>query len=103
MLRPKKMKKVRLIVLKSQTGGLVKERHEAGLVDIRKTKHEGLDEGRPLGPFDEVSAQLLKLRASLTIMEGTTGKKETAEPNLMRGAVALEVARELDIEERIRK
>ena len=102
MFRPKSMKKVRLIVLKSHVGDLVKDLHEAGLVDIRKTRHEGLDEGRPLGTFDELSAELVKLRGVLSLMEAALPKKDAHVPVAMDGKDALEEARNLGFDAKLR-
>ncbi len=103
MFRPKSMKKVRLIALKAHVEDLVRDLHEAGLVDIRKARHEGLDEGRPLGSFDEISAELLKLRTVLSLMESSLGKKERHEPRAMPGREALEEARNLGFDARLRE
>ena len=103
MFRPKSMRKVRLIVLKSHVQNLVRDLHEAGLVDIRKTKYEGLDEGRPLASFDELSAQLLKLRAIYSVMEGVAGKRQGEEPKIIDGAKALAESKALGVEEELRR
>ncbi|HSB46988.1 MAG TPA: V-type ATPase 116kDa subunit family protein [Candidatus Bilamarchaeum sp.] len=103
MFRPKKMKKVRLIVLKSQVGSLIKELHEAGVVDIRKARHEGLEEGRPLTYFDEVSAELLRLRSALALMESALGKKDSREARITSAKDALAEARGFAAEGRLRE
>jgi V/A-type H+/Na+-transporting ATPase subunit I len=103
MFRPKKMSRVRLIVLKAHVGDLVRDLHEAGLVDIRKSAYTGLDEGRPLASFDAISAELLKLRAVLSVMEGALGKLPAGEPKVVDGAKALSEARGLAVEEQLRK
>ncbi|MEW6748746.1 MAG: V-type ATPase 116kDa subunit family protein [Candidatus Micrarchaeota archaeon] len=95
MLRPKKMRKVRLIVLKSHVGNLVKDLHKAGLVDIRNTKFDGLEEGRPLPGFDEISAELLKLRRMLSMMESVVGSAAQKEPELIDGQEAIEQSKNL--------
>ncbi|MFH2100490.1 MAG: hypothetical protein ABII71_00170, partial [Candidatus Micrarchaeota archaeon] len=69
MFKPAAMQKVRIIALKSHVEDLIKTLHEAGLVEIKKTAIEGLGKGRPLEFFDEVSAQLIRLRAILSMME----------------------------------
>jgi V/A-type H+-transporting ATPase subunit I len=102
MFRPKKMTKVRLIVLKSQVEGLVRELHEAGLVDIRKSVYEGLEEGRPMASFDELSAELLKLRTDLAVMESAHPQKPGGEPGLMDGRKALEESRRLEVSRKLR-
>jgi V/A-type H+-transporting ATPase subunit I len=103
MFRPKSMKKVRLIVLKAHVQRLIKDLHEAGLVDIRKTVHKGLDEGRPLPSFDDLSAELLKLRTVLSVMEESVGRKDTAEPGIIEGAKALAEAKSLGFDEQLRR
>jgi V/A-type H+-transporting ATPase subunit I len=94
------MRKIRLIVLKSQTENLVKELHEAGVVDIRKAKHEGLEDGRPAPSFDGISADLLRLRSALGIMESVT-PKSAYEPKLIADAITK--TKSLNIDETVKK
>lgn len=101
MLKPKPMKKIRIIVLKSVVEKLIKELHEAGLVDIRKSRYEGLEEGRPLASFDDVSAQLLKLRSLLSLMKANAGPV-ALKPKIMDWEEALEKARGLEVEPQIK-
>ncbi|MFN7990812.1 MAG: V-type ATPase 116kDa subunit family protein [Candidatus Micrarchaeia archaeon] len=97
------MKKVRVIVLKSQVEDLIRELHEAGLVDIRKSVHKGLDEGRPLASFDGISAALLSLRSMLAMMEPALGKgARHEEPKIIDGSSALAAAGKLDAHDRIK-
>lgn len=103
MFRPKSMKKVRLIVLKTHVGGLIRDLHEAGLVDIRKTLHKGLDEGRPLASFDELSADLLKLRTVLSLMESSIAGKDSKEPAMMEASKAMAEARSLGFDEHLKQ
>ncbi len=102
MFRSKKMKKVRVIVLKSQAGDLISELHEAGLLDIRKTVHGGLEEGRPLPSFDEISVELVKLRADLAIMESALGPGYGRQAKPMDGQKALAASKALSIGQRLR-
>lgn len=102
MFRPKSMKKVRLIVLKSHLADLVRDLHEAGVVDIRKSAHEGLDEGRPLASFDDISAELLKLRTVLSLMESSLEGKDDSKIEDIGGAQALDEARTLVAAERLK-
>ncbi len=69
MLKPKEMKKIRAIVLKSQVEDLIVALHKAGIVDITKTAYDGLEEGRPLDSFDVISAHLLKLRTAYSLIK----------------------------------
>lgn len=103
MFRPKKMRRVRLIVLKSAVEPLIKDLHLAGIIDIRKTKYSGLDEGRPLASFDEVSTELLKLRTLLAMMEPALGRKEHKQPAAMEGHKAMAESKALSpLEEKLR-
>jgi len=108
MLRTKRMKKVRMIVLRSSAESLIKSLHESGLMQIDQTRHKGLEEGKPLKSFDESSALLMKLRAALSIMEGALGKKILAAPKSTESSKtidiqsAMEEARGSDLEERLR-
>ncbi len=91
MFRAKEMKRVRILVLKSKAEELIAGLHEAGVMDIRKSAYEGLEDGRPLLSFDELSAELLKLRAILTLIESSIGKQE-AEGELIPGVRAMKEA-----------
>jgi V/A-type H+-transporting ATPase subunit I len=102
MLNPKKMKKVRMIVLKSAVEKLIKDLHRAGMVDIRQSKYEGLEEGRPLATFDEVSAQLLKLRSVLSVMESNIDSTDET-PKIIDGMAALEKAENLKVGDRLKE
>jgi V/A-type H+-transporting ATPase subunit I len=97
------MKKVRILVLKSKLEGLIKDLHTAGVVDIRKSSYEGLGDGAPLASFDRLSAGLLGLRAALSIMEASLGKrKDEAEPELIDGAKALEETEKFAVGEKLK-
>ena len=102
MLRPKKMKKARMIVLKSSIESLIKDLHKAGLVDIRKTGYEGMEEGRPLASFDEVSAELLKLRTVLSLMKANLKEKHEEEPRIIRAKEALEQAKRFEVSDSLK-
>ncbi len=101
-MKPKTMKKVRIIVLKAAVESLIKDLHEAGLLDIRKSRYEGLDEGRPLTSFDEVSAELLKLRSLLAVMRSNIGKVEV-KPETMDSRTALDRAKKLEVGDRLKE
>ncbi|MBI5228111.1 hypothetical protein HY988_05970 [Candidatus Micrarchaeota archaeon] len=107
MFVPKKMRKVRIIVLKAEVEKLIKDLHEIGLVQISKIRYEGLDEGRPLPAFDELSAYLGKLRAIFAIMEQELGKaamQNTEETKLLEPYEAIAQVKTLNtaIENRIK-
>lgn len=101
MLKTKQMKKVRIIVLKSVVERLILDLHEAGLVDIRKSSYDQLEDGRPLKQFDEVSAQLLKLRSLMSVMESNMGQID-AEPEIIDGNEALVKSHMLEVGERLK-
>lgn len=103
MFRPKHMKKARIIVMKADVEKLIRDLHEAGLVDIRKARHAGLDEGRPLSAFDEVSAELLKLRSMLSVMKKHVGDYQEKEQKILNAQEALFESKSLDIGVMIRK
>jgi V/A-type H+-transporting ATPase subunit I len=102
MLKTKPMKKVRIIVLKSVVEKLIRDLHKAGLVDIRKSQYEGLEEGRPLESFDEVSAELLKLRSLLSVMESNIGQI-SVEPEIIESKDAMERSRNLRVGQRLKE
>jgi len=96
MLRPAKMKKIRVYALKSVLPDVIKSLHELGLVEIRRFKMEGLERGRPLEFFDEVSSQLIKLRNTASNMYA--GAVKSAKPPEMEldGKQAVERAKKID-------
>lgn len=102
MLKPKTMKKARMIVLRSSIESLIKDLHKAGLVDIRKAEYEGLDEGRPLASFDEVSAELLKLRTVRSLMRANLKEEDMGKPEIISAKKALEQAKKFGISERLK-
>ncbi len=101
MFKAKRMAKVRLIVLKSKVELLIKDLHEAGLVDIRKTDYAGLEEGRPLPSFDMVSTELLRLRSAIAIMEPLVGKSES-ESDVIPAAKAMQETKAFEAPETLR-
>ncbi len=103
MLRPKKMKKVRLVVMKSAVERLIKDLHELGVVDISKTCHSTLEEARALPKFDTVSSLLVKLRGMLAVMEAYTNTKSSTPDTLLDTRQAEEEAKVLVSDERLKK
>lgn len=63
MFKPAKMRKIRIFALSSSAEAIIKRLHELGVVEIKKFKAEGLEEGKPLESFDAISERLLKIRA----------------------------------------
>lgn len=102
MLRPKKMKKARVIVLRAAVEKLIRDLHEGGVVDITKAAYEGMDEGRPLASFEELSAQLLKLRGVMSLMEANLTRKRGKGPAIIEAGKALEEAKGLGLEPQLR-
>lgn len=93
-----------MIVLKSKVEPLIKDLHEAGVVDIRKTDYEGLDEGRPLTSFDLVSTELLRIRSALAMMEPLAGKKAggSDDAEIIPAAKAIEEAKAFEAPDKLR-
>lgn len=63
MLKPARMQKIRIFALKSVLVDLIKKLHELGIFEIRVIDYEGLQKGRPLDFFNEISEQLIRMRA----------------------------------------
>ncbi|MGV8085605.1 MAG: V-type ATP synthase subunit I [Candidatus Bilamarchaeum sp.] len=101
MLKPKKIKKARIVVLNSAVEKLVKDLHEAGVVEIIKSKYAGLEEGKPLSTFDVLSNELLKLRGIQAVLEARTTKKYI-ESSLVEVDSAIKAAKEYDKDGKIR-
>ena len=100
MLKPKKIKKARIVVLNSAVEKLVKDLHEAGIIEIIKSKYAGLEEGKPLSTFDVLSNELLKLRGIQAVLESRTNKKQTESP-LIEVDNAIRAAKDYDSDNKI--
>lgn len=102
-MKPARMQKVRIILLKSHVDRVIQSLHEAGMMEIRDTRVEGMDEGRPLPFFDEVSGQLVRLRNILAVLEGSKSPAvKPGRPSLMEGRAAVGEAKSLKIDEQLR-
>ncbi len=101
-MRPKKMKKVRIIVLKSVVENLIGDLYQIGLVDIRKTNYAGLDAGRPLSTFDEVSKELRKMRTITSLMAANTNTKYQQKFDGIPGKKAILEAKNFNIAEHLK-
>jgi len=63
MLHPVKMQKIRLFALKPAADNLIRDLHSMGIMEISVSQRAGdLEEGRPLGSFDEISKQHVRMR-----------------------------------------
>ncbi len=98
MLKPAKMKKVRVYALKSKLSPVIEALHEAGVMEIRKFRPKGLESGRPLEFFDEVSTQLVRLRNIVSNMDGETVKSAKAETPKIDGNTAVKESAKLHSE-----
>lgn len=104
MFRPTKMQKVRIIVLKSHVEQLITSLHNAGLVDIKRTKIENLSEGRPLPSFDEISQQLVRLRGVISVLETKkTSKTTPKKPELLDQDKALQEAKAITVDHELKE
>lgn len=95
MLKPAKMKKVRVYALKSKLPPIIESLHKAGFVEIRKFRTEGLESGRPLEFFDDVSTQLVRLRNILSNMDKNTVESAKTEKISLEGEAAVKEAAKL--------
>ncbi len=68
MLKPVRMQKIRIISLKSILEKLIEKLHTIGILEIRLVEHAGLEIGRPLEYFNDISEQLVKIRAIKNIL-----------------------------------
>ncbi|NYZ76922.1 hypothetical protein H0O02_01245 [Candidatus Micrarchaeota archaeon] len=96
MLKPAKMKKIRVFALKSKLPPLIKSLHEAGVVEIRKFRAEGLMPGRPLAFFDDVSMQLVRLRSMVSLMDKDAVSAANAKAADITGEAAVKEADRLN-------
>ena len=63
MLHPVKMQKIRLFALKPAADNLIRDLHSMGIMEISVSQRaSGLEEGRPLDSFDEISKQHVRMR-----------------------------------------
>jgi len=98
MLKPMKMQKVRIVALKSIIDDLIRLLHEMGMVEINKIGYSELDGGRPLDFYNDISEQLIRIRAIKNNL--ATQKTEIKE---MDGKKALDEARKLKIDEELKE
>ncbi len=73
MMKPAKMQKIRLVALKSVARPLLAELHRLGMVEIRRFEAEGFETGKTIEVYDQISKNLVKLRA-IKSMLGLRGK-----------------------------
>jgi len=95
MLKPAEMKKVRVYALKSRLPAIIKSLHEAGVMEIRKFRAEGLESGRPLEFFDDVSTQLVRLRNMISNMDSDVVKATSVKTPEIEGEAAVKEAEKL--------
>ncbi len=98
MLKPVKMQKVRIAAVKSITTGLLSKLHTMGMLEIRRMPTEDFRVGRTIKVYDEISAQLVRLR-SLRSMLGITKDSPPVEMPLDK---ALAAAGKISIDEKVR-
>ncbi|MDO8553877.1 MAG: V-type ATPase 116kDa subunit family protein [Candidatus Micrarchaeota archaeon] len=91
MFKPAKMQKVRIIALKSVISEVIKLLHELGLVEITVSHYEHLEHGRPLEYYNEVSEQLVNIRALKSLLT----KSSTVAIENMTGTQAVEATKNL--------
>lgn len=96
MFRPKEMHKIRILILKSKVESLVKDLHDIGCFDIRKSNLDIAESASPLHKFDSISGVLTKMRAILAIMRGNL-KNHNSELQEMNFESAMEEAKKLEI------
>jgi V/A-type H+-transporting ATPase subunit I len=75
MLRPAKMQKIRIVGLNNILSTLIKDLHEAGIVEIKVIDYSamGLEGGRPLDIFNTISERLMRIRAIKTMLKPVNG------------------------------
>ncbi len=96
MLKPAKMKKIRIFALKSILPEIIKVLHQMGVMEIRKFRIEGLEDGRPLPFFDNVSTQLVRLRGMLALMDKDVVASSKLEPLEISGSEAISEAEKIN-------
>lgn len=101
-LRPVEMQKVRIFALRSILTQLIADLHKAGVMEIKKEKFTGLEDGRPLEFFNVVSEQLVKVRAINAMLEKYSGRKDFAEPKRLDVEEAIRLSKELGIEKKLK-
>ncbi|MEM4348349.1 MAG: V-type ATP synthase subunit I [Candidatus Anstonellaceae archaeon] len=63
MLRPVRMRKVRLICIKSVASNLIKELHQLSVVHIKDAELPQTFKTGPLATYDEISSRLIRIRS----------------------------------------
>ncbi len=99
MLNPVRMQRIRIIALKSVLPELIKKLHELGLVEITVSNYKDLEKGRPLTYFDDISKELVRIRAIRSMLE-----VKDVPPPMQRQPItnALDGARQVSLDENLK-
>ncbi|MBN2122619.1 hypothetical protein JW721_06230 [Candidatus Micrarchaeota archaeon] len=68
MLRPEKMRKVRLVAIRSVSHSLLSELHRMGAVEIKRFESEGFESGKPVELYDSISSELTRVRSMKSVL-----------------------------------
>ncbi|MEM2874774.1 MAG: V-type ATP synthase subunit I [Candidatus Hadarchaeales archaeon] len=88
------MRKVRLVFLKSDSGGVIGALHDAGVVQLKEISEPGLDRMTISEKFDEISSLLSRFREMEAVVGGDGSKPLPVTDRGLSGS--LEIARKLE-------
>ena len=97
MFKPARMQKIRIFALKSILVDLIKKLHELGIFEIRVIDYEGLQKGRPLDFFNEISEQLIRMRAikNMLKLNDKTTRKDIDVKNALEEAKTITIDKKM--------
>jgi V/A-type H+-transporting ATPase subunit I len=98
MLEPERMDRVRILGMRSSMPAVIGSLHRAGVLEIREMDPGKIERDRPLEIYEEISAQLVRMRAIASGLKRVLGANKQAKLTL-KGA--LKLAGTIKIEEEL--
>jgi V/A-type H+-transporting ATPase subunit I len=96
---PAKMRKIRIISMRKDVPRLIAALHENGLVDFRDVNADFLEKDAPLEAFENISSQLVRIRALRAALPTGPAPK----PKAMRLSEAMAKAESIRIDDEVRE
>ncbi|MFA5077104.1 MAG: V-type ATPase 116kDa subunit family protein [Candidatus Micrarchaeia archaeon] len=76
MLKPVRMQKIVLLATKSSESALISALHRLGMVQIDHLELGGLEKGKPLEEYDEISKELVRIRSLISALSSFPSPKD---------------------------
>ncbi|MDD5336897.1 MAG: V-type ATPase 116kDa subunit family protein [Candidatus ainarchaeum sp.] len=105
MLEPVRMQKIVLLATRSSENGLISALHRLGMVQVDHLELGGLEKGRPLEVYDEISRELVRVRSLISALSsiaphGSSSAVSAREPEYSR---TLAESRSISIDDSLRQ